>query len=122
VNILEAVLNLIYWIFVITFIGAAFFLALPVLVRLYAVKHPSKKTKGNLNQLVQSFNSAKTSDELGGGFGELVRLGFFQCLKTGNHGKTFPDEKQYQGFLRFATPEIAKALKDVGDALDQYKV
>jgi hypothetical protein len=68
----------------------------PALIRAYLVRRPLKRTKNDLSQLIQSFDGAKTSAELDGNFGKLVKLGFFQSLKIVDRGKVFSDEEQYR--------------------------
>ncbi|MDR1204605.1 MAG: hypothetical protein LBL26_03865 [Peptococcaceae bacterium] len=119
---MELVLNIISYLFLLICVGVMVFRVLPALIKTYQLKAPTKKQKSELPQLVQSFFSGETDNEAGRIFAKLIYLGYFQCLKTGNHGINFPDEKQYQGFVRYTTPEIAQSLRNVGDMLERYIV
>jgi hypothetical protein len=86
--------NITFYFFVALFLSIMLFMVVPALVGAYRTRIPSnKKIKIKLPQLIQLFKDADNGPELGRGFVELLRIGFFQCLRTGNHGKDFPDEK-----------------------------
>ena len=123
---MELTLNYIFYLYLLICFCVVIFVIsgiLPAKIKLFRLKTPVEKHKDNLPQLIQTFFSTKTTnDELGKVFIELINLGYFQCLKTGNHGADFPDEKQHKSFMKYANPEIAKSLRNVGDKFERYIV
>ncbi|MDR1157099.1 MAG: hypothetical protein LBK75_02155 [Oscillospiraceae bacterium] len=53
---------------------------------------------------------------------DLIDLGYFSTLKTGNHGEEFDDRRQLQTSRDFSTPSIVAALKKVGETFERYYI
>ena len=119
---METVLNIIFYTFVLTGLGIACFFVFPAIVKIYRMQYPSKKINMNLSNLLASFKKTNNGSELGVILINLMKIGYYQQLKTINHSVNFPDEKQYQGFLRYATPEIAQSINTLGDSLEKYVI
>ena len=117
---METVLNVIVGFFVLVGLGVFGFIVIPAFTKAYHQKKPMNKLE--LKALLDSFNDTQLEHKSGKLFVDLLSCGYFQHLKTGNHGNNFSDERQYNGFLKYATPQIAESLQKIGDSLDKYIV
>lgn len=116
---METVLNVVFFFIMAFGLCIIFFIVLPFFMRASGINKSLDKTSEKLPNLLATFNG--THGVLSGMvFIKLMKLGYFQHLKTGNHGHNFPDKKQYQCFLRYATPEITQSLRNIGDSFEKY--
>jgi len=118
---MELLINIVIWLFVLMCAAALFLAILPTLAKEYH-SNRSSRTREKLPQLLRSFDAANSGNELGGGFVLLTRSGFFQNLRTDNHGNNFPERKQRQNFNKHSTPEIAQSMKEVGESFERFSV
>jgi hypothetical protein len=86
------------------------------------MKNPSKNINMKLPYLLESFKNTSKGSESGRLFIDLLRIGYFRHIKTANHGNNFPDQRQYEGFIRHTTPEIMQSIDNLGDSLERYFV
>ena len=94
------------------------FFYLPIFIRRFKKRATINMKVDDFHTVLQGFWTASNENgAVGKDFVKLIHCGYIQCPKMGNHGRDFPDEKQYRNFMKYATPEIAAALKEIGDSI-----
>ena len=78
----------------------------------------TKSQKEDEDILVEAKNFLKSNSESGHVYELLVKKGFFSVLRMSNHSPQFDDSRQLEDFKRFATPEVAAALKKIGETYE----
>jgi preprotein translocase subunit SecG len=90
--------------------------ALLVCVPFFIQKLKMARASSIYNVQVADFFS-QSNNNPGKSFVQLILFGAFRCIKTGNDGEDFLITKQQANFMKYATPEIAHALKKIGDSI-----
>jgi len=114
---METLLAVIFWVFVAAGMVITIRIVIPSFVgmyRSYRRQKPSKKMVRRLLHLIEVFNTESKGVELGKAFVGLLQSGFLRTIKTINHSNKFPDEAQYNGFVKFSTKEIMQSLFNLG--------
>jgi hypothetical protein len=110
-------LAVIFWVLVASSLVITIRIVIPAFVEMYRAyrrQKPSKRTLGKLSNLIEVFNEGTNGAVLGEAFVGLLKFGFHRIIKTINHSNNFPDEAQYNGFVRFSTKEIMQSLFNLG--------
>ena len=80
--------------------------------------HDQRQTSLNIatRDLISKFISSDDKSEVSSCFGALAERGYFNSLRTGNHGKELDDTRQLKDFSKnMNNPDIISALMRVGN-------
>jgi len=116
---MQLILNVVFWIFIVICCGVIFYVILPTI---FNIIHSKKTNNKDLSQIIRSFLASEADNPVGHLYTKLISMGFFTSLRTNNHSKDFEDKKQLDGFRRYANPDIAAALREIGESYEQYYV
>ena len=114
---MDFVINIVLFILGLLALMTILFVYVPFIIKMYKRWQASVVSNEQVKVLLSDFLMSQQNISPGKDFVKLIRYGFFQCRKTGNHGKDFPTDKQRASFMKYATPEIAQAVKEIGDSI-----
>ena len=120
---IEIVLTVIFWLFVISCVGAIVLVSMHTFSGNYRKnkKPKNKKPKFKENEVYDFFasNSAANKGHL---FVNLINSGFLVTFMPSNHSGVFDDSRQMQDSKRFSGADMAKASREVVDSHERYYV
>lgn len=104
-------------------IGLFVFLAVFEVCYLFLqIKHGGIIVRRPIEDIISKFSKKSAIQNPGGEFVLLITMGFFTCITLGNHGKDYPDEKQYASFMKHSGAEIANKIDLVGESYEEFVI